>query len=439
MAKKEPIETPRKKRPETDLADRNGETDVKRKRRLGATRMEAIRWDPDRVFRENPYYIRIANKYRILKYITIVLALVFAVSMMTAFSQDITTENFQYLLKDLDLSGLILDDTFDSLLYNGGSESSFGIYRGELAVVSPGTVGLYKPSGALSLSKTNIFYNPALLTSAKYFLVYDRGETSRAYSVFNSFAELKTETYEYPITGAAIADNGTYALVTRDDTFRGIIRVYNANFKQILEIKKDKYVLSVDFSADGKTLVIASVYDQNGDFAAEITTVDLTTAETGITVTKLGAMPLKVRFMKNGLIGVIYNDGAVVYNADGSDRVKRSYASLSSVSAAIGDDFICTVYSTSVVGHDKTIDVYNADGRRTFTAEVAGELLYTATSGKQVCLLFEDRAVLIDTISGQMKAMDIAPNAIEIVFSGDIPIACYSGNAMALRFDEADA
>ncbi len=67
------------------------------RRRMNATRMEEIRWDPDRVFRENPYYLRLATKYKIVKYITIVLALVFAVTMLTAFSGDITAENFQYL------------------------------------------------------------------------------------------------------------------------------------------------------------------------------------------------------------------------------------------------------------------------------------------------------------------------------------------------------
>ena len=55
---------------------------------------------------------------------------------------------------------------------------------------------------------------------------------------------------------------------------------------------------------------------------------------------------------------------------------------------------------------------------------------------KLVCLLLEDKAILIDTASGAMQSLDIVPNAIEIVFSGDTPIACYSGNAIALRFTE---
>lgn len=404
------------------------------RRRMNATRMEEIRWDPDRVFRENPYYLRLATKYKIVKYITIVLALAFAVTMLTAFSGDITAENFQYLIKDLDLSGLATGNTFDTLLYNGGSDSVFGIYRGELAVVSPGTVSLYKPSAALSLNKPNIYYSPRLLTSDKYFLVYDRGDTSRSYSVFNSFAELKTETYSHPITGAAMSDSGSYALVTRDDSFRGIVRMYDDSFRQIMEIKKDKYILSIDISDDGSTLAIASVYDQNGDFVAEIMTVRVGESNAETTVVEEGIMPLQVKFMEGNTVGVLFNDRAKVYNADGSERASYSYSSMPSVHAEIGESYICAVYNTSVIGNDKTVVVYDTDGQTVFTDSLNGELLGIVPKGDVLCLLFEDKAVRIDVREGTLASREVAPNALAIVFAGQTPLICYSGNAAVLDF-----
>ena len=50
---------------------------VGKKKKLSATRSEAIRWDPDAVFRENPYYTGIAFRFRICKYLTAALALIF--------------------------------------------------------------------------------------------------------------------------------------------------------------------------------------------------------------------------------------------------------------------------------------------------------------------------------------------------------------------------
>ncbi len=412
-------------------------TEVKKDKRSQkhATHMEEIRWDPNGLLRENPYYLRIATRFQIIKYVTIILALAFAVTMMTAFSSDITAENFQYLLKDLDLSGLASGNNFDTLLYNGGADSVFGIYRNEMVVISPGSVSLYKPSAALSFHKSNIYYNPHLLTSNKYFLVYDRGDTSRSYSIFNSFAELKTETYSYPITGAAISDSGHYALVTRDDSFRGIVRMYDDSFRPIMEIKKDKYILSIDISRDGKTLAIASVYDQAGDFVTEIMTVRAGDSEAKVTVTEPGILPLRIKFMKDNAIGVLFNNQAKVYNADGTERSALLYSSMPSVHAELNKSYVCAVYNTSVIGNDKTVAVYDIDGQMVFTTELKGELNSIVPHEHLLCLLFEDKAVQIDIRKGTITTKEIEPNALAIVFADETPLICYSGNASVLYFE----
>ena len=296
-------------------------------------------------------------------------------------------------------------------------------------------MSLYKPSAALSLNKSNIYYSPRLLTSSKYFLVYDRGETSRSYSVFNSFAELKTETYDYPITGAALSDNGSYALVTRDDSYRGIVRMYNDSFRQIMEIKKDKYILSIDLSDDGKTLAIASVYDQSGDFVSEITTVQVGAEQADVVMTKEGILPLRVKFMKDRSIGVLYNDRTVIYHTDGTEKASYSYSAMPSVNAEIGDAYVCGVYNTSVIGNDKTAEIYDTEGHTVFSADLSGELIAIVPQGDRFCLLFEDKAVMMDVQKKTVKTIGIEPNARAIVFSGETPIVCYSGKAITLDFE----
>ncbi len=407
-----------------------------RKRGLKGTRMDEIRWDPDSVFRENPYFLRIAKKYMIAKYVVIALTLAFAVTMMTAYSDDITGENFQYLIKDLDLSGLVSDDTFDTLLYNGGSDSSFGIYRGELVIVSPGSVSLYKATAALSMNRTNIYYAPVLHTSEKYFLVYDKGETSRSYSIFNSFSELKTETMAFPITAADLADNGTYAIVTRDETYRGIVKVYDGNFRNPFDVKKDKYVMGIDLSENGKSLAIVSAYDKGGNFVSELSVVDVVGHETVISVTEEGWMPLRVRILKDGSIGVLYTDRAVMYNADGSVKSVYSYGTAPSVNAVFSDSYLAVVYNTTVIGNDKTVEIVGTDGSKLFSGRLTGELLCMTPHENRLCLLFEDSAVLIDIESGKATRVTVDPNAIDIVFAGDTPLVCYSGNAVALDFEK---
>ena len=138
--------------------------------------------------------------------------------------------------------------------------------------------------------------------------------------------------------------------------------------------------------------------------------------------------------MADGSIGVLYTDRTILYNADGSERVTYSYASMPSVRAALGDSFVCMVYNTTVIGNDKTITISDLDGQMIFDYQLSGELIRIIPHGELLCLLFEDRAILLDPFKNTILETPLEPNAIDIVFAENTPIVCYSGNAVALSF-----
>ena len=384
--------------------------------------------------KENKYYTAIADRYRICKYITILLTVVFAVTMLTCFSQDITAENFQYLIKDLDLSGLTFDSDFESLVFSGGADSAFGVYRSELVVVGQGTTSLYRSSGSLSLHKSNSFYDPQLLVSEKYFLIYDRAESSQSYTVYNSFAELHSEQLDYPITGAALSDQGTYAIVTRDDSFRSIVRVYDRDFHLKNEIKKDKYVLSVALTDDGKTLAIASVYDEDGGFVTELMTVPVGGTEASMTLTVEGVIPLSLTWQEKGNLAVLYTDRTVIYTPSGKEVAQIDYMSQTSLHVRLGKELICVTYNTTVLGYDKTVEIYDQNGSLLYTGSFTGELITALCREGEAALLLDDRLIVIDPYTARVKETEVEPNAIALVYAGEIPVVCYSGSAYAPSF-----
>ena len=429
----------KKKQSGLERADKSNPAE-KKKKRIASTPVEEIRWDPNSIFKENKYYTRIAAKFRICKYATIVLLLVISMVMMTVFSSDITAENFQYLIKDLDFSGLTSSGSFDSIVYNGGNDSQFAIYREELAVVSNGQTSLYSASGASSFSKTNIFYSPALLTSDKYMLVYDKGNTSCSYSVYNSFAELKSEKLDYPITGAALSDNGAYAIITRDDTYRGVVRMFDRDFNLLTEIKKDKYVISGDITDTGNQLVLASVYDENGDYVTELMTVQAGDDHALSTVTVKGVMPMKIRYLDNANIAVLYTDRVALYSSTLEFISEIPFGSVPSIRADIGESLICSVYNKTVIGNDKTVNIYDCSGNLIFTYDCAGELAELSCYQKKVYLLFEDSVMMLDTENDEVKVCEAEPNAIDIVFTeAGLPLVCYAGKAVPVAFAEAES
>lgn len=411
---------------------------IVRQKNSKAVFLEEIRLDENGGIRENPYYLKIASNYALIKYLALVLGLIFTITMLTAFSTDITAENFQYLLKDLDISGVSSGGVFDSLVYNGASDSSFGLYRGEMVVVSSGTVQLYKPSGALSLNQANNYYAPSLLVSDKYFIVYDRGETSCSYSVFNSFAQLFSEQLAYPITSAAISNEGSYALLTRSDISRGVVRVYDRDFALRCVIEKDKYVVSADFTDDGRYLTLASVYDKDGDYVTELVTVDLAPKEPTVVkeATVAGRMPLRVEYLDNGHLALTCTTDIAVYNEDLLLLESLPYLSRNDLRVNTDKSHLVTVYNNTVLGYDKTVNIYDVNGQQLYTGTHTGELIAIRQNKNYVALLFFDRLVRIDAASGQVLEAPVEPNAVSCLFVQDRLVVCYSGHAVEMEFTE---
>lgn len=384
--------------------------------------------------KENPYYIKIANKFRIMKYATILITVVFAMVMLTKYSTDITAENFQYLIKDLDITGLTGDRNFGDIIYNGDSSSSFGIYRGELIVVNSSSTMLYKPSGAMSLDVANDFYNPRLAVSGKYFLVYDRGDTSCSYSVYNSFAELKNESFEFPITIAEVSEEGSYAIVTRDDSYRSIVYYYDSNFKPINQIKKDKYVTALAFAPDGSKLALASAYDKNGDYECEIQVIKGNGSEAEFTITESGLLPLAARWLSDGNLCILYSECVCVYSPSGERLSDIDLSSLQSLRFAMGDELIVAVYNSTVLGYDKTVDIYDKNTDKKYSVDLEGDVISVKTEKNYVCILFEDRVLRIDASRGTIERAEVQPNAKDIVFHENTVMICYAGIASPARF-----
>ena len=414
-----------------------GNMPAQKKKKLFATRAEAIRWDPDAVFQENPYYIKIASKFRICKYLTAAFALLFTVLMLTVYGNDITSENFRYFIKDLDITG-ITSGEFSQIIHSGGNTARFAVYRGELAVVNSGNTLLYRPGGALSFSTSNIFYNPRILASDKYMIIYDYGNTTASYSICNSFAELKKGKLDYPITGAALSDSGYYLLITRDSTYKGVLYWYDSDFEPVAEIKKDKYMISAALSDDGKKLALASCHDSEGDIMTELVTVTAGSDSADAVYTATGVMPMKTGIMKNGNIVLLCTDRVMFFDSELKLLSTVMFDYTGALSADIGEEIFFTAAGNSLVGSDKTVTVYSSDGQVKAAFGCTGELIAVHSFGETVYVLTEDTVIRFDPETGITSTAAIEPNAIDIVFtSSGKPVVCYAGSAVPVGFESA--
>jgi hypothetical protein len=133
--------------------------------------------------------------------------------------------------------------------------------------------------------------------SSKYVIVYDEG-LSR-YSVFNSFTKVYEGEGEYPISSVDVADNGYYAVVSKDVEFSTSVEVYNSDFKIVNRYLKNGYVLGVDISNDNLLVATLSV-DKQGNYLTEMLVGTHSQSEVAAQTYVEKHFPLKCGFTDDG-------------------------------------------------------------------------------------------------------------------------------------------
>lgn len=202
------------------------------------------------------FYASVSAGYKISQRIIVIILVVFLLfSLITNFNQ-ITYDNFFYLLKDFAAAADVESTNYDTLSYTSNPGNFFALYRGGLTVANPSRISAYTATGRKTINASAQFSSPYIESSDKYFVIYDISGTS--FAVYNSFARIYKEDVEYPVTGACFARNGNLAIMTRDIDHKSIVHVYNDNFRKLFTVpSSSEYAFDVAMDSDADRLAIA--------------------------------------------------------------------------------------------------------------------------------------------------------------------------------------
>lgn len=379
---------------------------------------------------ENPYYMKIYRKFRGARFVSILALILFVLMMLTVYSSEITLENFKYLMKYLDINVITAPNEFQPVSYESGAEMDFAFYRGDFVVITESALNMYDQIGTLSVNSPFTTSTPTLVVSDQYLLAYDKGGYS--YSVFNSFSMLYTTTMEYPISNAAVSDEGVYAIVSRNRNYLSVVYVYDKNFNLIDKIQKDKYVMSVDISDDGKKLLVFSMYgDTVGEFCGELQLFNIETSTVEQTVPFTDQMPLKAVFNENDGASLIFSDHLCFYDSDLQPLSSQvTFDGNSASHFVLGDRFSAIAVSENVVGYKSTVTMYGLDGAKIDDFRVSGQLTEMIACGDRFYLLTSNR-LYVGSTDGSLKEIDVEDDALSVIASddGEMIFVCYSNRA----------
>ena len=98
---------------------------------------------------ENPYYLKVAKRYRTLKYLSLAALVFYILAMLVMHRSQITYENLVYLAKDLNTDADASAALFDEIKYDESRKMSAAIYKGRLAVATTTSFTIYNTTGSV--------------------------------------------------------------------------------------------------------------------------------------------------------------------------------------------------------------------------------------------------------------------------------------------------
>lgn len=380
---------------------------------------------------ESVYYEKIAEYYRLLKYGMLVLLAGFVLVVCIFCNQDLRPENFRYLFKYIDVDPVATSANYKDIYYNRNKNTQFSFYKGDLAVVGDGRLNLYNIAGRNILSEKLESENAVCDADGKYLLVYTPGE--KAVSVFNSFSKLYTCKYDYPVISAHAGDNGSFAVITREASYRSAVYIYNNNFKSVYTWRSnEKYAVSSAVSPNGKNAAVLSYVQSGGTYLRELTVRNISKDESRLTVSSEGGIPIKVGFFSGSEMYCLYSDGIDFYTNGFKEKERVAISENIQLFRVFADGIMLVTGKTRA---DSVITYYGNDGKIKFTKSFQYSVLDVKTMDDNIYLLTDGAVYRFDE-NGLAEAKAESGADEMFVFSDGNIMLCYEANTKLIKKSE---
>ncbi|MBQ7836254.1 MAG: hypothetical protein IJ389_03280 [Clostridia bacterium] len=392
-------QTTKKKRPAVRLAEK-GEKKVK----IDYSDMEV-----------SEYYLKASKRYRSAKYVAFFLLIVFLAVNLLFFRSNITYANLMYLLRDLDTGVVVGTGEFASISYSEEGSSSYGIFKGRLAIASTSGFRLYNSTGARELDEDRYMQYPALVCGNKYAIAYDVG--GHSYSIFTTMACVYEGEEENIIEDVCVADNGSYAIMTRSNESKYLISVYKENLKLQSKHYKENFPCDIALSHKGDALAIVSADVSVSGISTEIMLCRPGTEEKTV-LTVEGSMPLSAKYMENGNLMVVC-DNKVCVVSNGEVNVAADFSGKTVDLFSFSETGVSVVCSANSVATENEAVYFDSEGEQIYSSSVNEKINSVCADQSAIYVLCEDKIrMLAFDGSEKLAATDAGVSDILPLYGG---------------------
>ena len=378
------------------------------------------------------YFASVSAFYKVIERILWAALILFVVFALLTNYKEITYNNFFYLIKDFSSAVDSETSNYQILSYDSDKRQKFALFRGGIASASPSSVSVFTTSGRRTLRNNNDYYSPNLVACEKYVLVYD--SAGGAFSLYNSFSKVYNRTLEDPITDAVFAEDGSFAVATRQADIKTVIYLYGKNIKQRGHISQSDYVFDMSLnSSDGRFATVA--YDVGvGMGETTVTFYDVASTNSAKKLFECsidGEFPYACAYLESGNLAVITNQSIRIFN-DKFEEIDRE----SFYEASVGSFNVNRSGAVAVVGTGtlRTVYAFDSKGKLIYNNPIGENILKSDIVGEYLFLQTATGVIRINT-EDKTRSFLASDQGSMLVYSDDTAIVCGEAKAEYLVFD----
>lgn len=378
------------------------------------------------------YFASVSAFYKVIERILWVLLILFLVFSILTNYKEITFNNFFYLLKDFSNVSENDASNYQVLSYDSDKRQKFELFHGGIVSASPSSVSIFTSSGRRSFKSNNDYYSPNVVACDKYALVYDSANAS--FSVYNSFSKVYNKTFDDPITDAEFAEDGAFAIATRQADLKTVIYLYNKNIKERGYVSQSDYVFDMSLTTKENKLATVAYAPSSGTGETIVTFYDV--GDSGSSEKPFKYMipsefPISCAYLENGELLVITNQSIRVFDDDFSVKEQKQFydATVSAFNASKNGAIVVTTN-----GAVKNVYAIDYEGDFVYDGTVAENVKSADIVGDYIFLQTSTGIIRID-VNGDKRDFLPSSQGEMLVYGEDTAIVCGYSKAEYLVFE----
>lgn len=406
-----------------------------------------------------------AERFRRAKWFVLLFLFIFVLLMLLFCKGSINYETFLFLLRDLDAEyHADTDEGGIGVYYDADTQMTCQLFKDHLIVIDTRQVSLYGLSGYRVYSYNHHYKNPAVAVSDGYFIVYDLG--GYGFSFYNAVGLLhENDDYDFPILDVTVADNGTFGVLTKNQTYRSTVQLYDSSCKLLASYHTMRYVTRINLNENASRIQIASVYIDSTDAGGSengVPRMVLQAYEVGkdkelyfleypegtltdVALSASSVIPIDICNLNSRTVGVLCNNGFLIASNGGKLRLFYSFlndlpASVGTLScAAFGEGQAALLFLDAVNESRKHLVVLNSQGTFVYDKPIAidDHMIHMSYKGSTLFLLSPSHVYKLEK-NGKLSSIALGEHS-EIVgfcaYDSKTALVSYEEKTVAITFD----